>query len=350
MEVMHLNRECRFPDLSNLFTRTDVTERVHALVPDVPAWLAGEQQALAGALPDVAIGAHCRKPRDCAYLDRCWDAVPPDHISTIHGLTSRQKEILAERGWTRIPDLPAGVDLPVIAARQVRAVRRGGRIVEPTLGDALAGLEGPLAFLDFETINPAIPVWPGCRPYDQIPVQFSCHVEQPDGSLAHIACLVDGAGDTRAEIAHKLVAACAGARHIVAYYMSFERCGVQHLAAAVPELAPELADLERRIVDLWPVVRNHVYDPAFGGSFSIKDVLPALVPGLGYDDLAVRDGSTASVLLGELVLDREMTDIRRAQLRRDLLRYCERDTMAMVELLKALRELAGPQDPQLSLL
>jgi predicted RecB family nuclease len=350
-ELMHLNRECRFPDLSNLFVREDVTGLVEGMLPDVPVKVASLLAAVDGPCPDVAIGPHCEQPRTCPFYHRCWAEVPADHVSTLHNLSARRLAEFLERGWTTIGDLPDEAELPGTAARQVRAMRCGARIVEPGLADALAALHGPLGFLDFETINPAIPVWPGCRPYDQIPVQFSCHVEEPDGTLRHFAHVVDGPGDPRAELAHRLVTACEGARTLLTYNVSFERAGVRRLAEAVPALADELADIESRLMDLLPAVRNHVYDPKFGGSFSLKDVLPALVSGPGYDDLDIRDGATASLMLARLILDGEaVSDIERARLRRQLLAYCERDTLAMVELLRELRRLAGPHDPQLHLL
>lgn len=349
-EVMHLNRECRFPDLSNLFSRRDVTAVIEEYQPHVAAWIAAARVALEGGLPEVAVGDHCDSPYTCPFHARCWGASDPHHISTVHGLSARKRLAFLERGWTTIGDLPDDVELPVTATRQVRSVRRDAPIIEPTLADALTALAGPLTFLDFETINPPIPVWPGCRPYDAIPVQFSCHIEQPDGSLRHVEHLVEGAGDPRPEMAHRLVAACLGRGPIVTWNVSFERMGVRRLAEAAPELAGELDAIAARLVDLLPVVRNHVYYPAFGGGFSLKSVLPVLVPDLGYGDLAVREGGMASVYLAKLLLDGEpASDIERALMRKNLLAYCERDTMATVRLVDALRDLSGPQEPQLSL-
>jgi hypothetical protein len=100
--------------------------------------------------------------------------------------------------------------------------------------------------------------------------------------------------------------------------------------------------MELRLLDLLPAVRNHVYHPKFGGRFSLKAVLPALVPDLTYDDLEVRDGAQATVELWRLVFERDALTTRHAERRRRaLLRYCERDTWAMVRLLERLREIAA---------
>jgi hypothetical protein len=102
-----------------------------------------------------------------------------------------------------------------------------------------------------------------------------------------------------------------------------------------------LKALTGRLRDLLPIVRDHVYHPDFGGSFSIKEVLPALVPGLGYDDLEIQDGSSASTALEALLLDAgALSRDERQALRKNLLRYCERDTLAMVRLHERLQVLS----------
>ena len=340
LEVMHLNRDCVHPDLSNLFTRVDVTGAVEPLLPGIERAAAAQLGMLAGALPAVPIGPHCHAPYECPFLARCWPERPPHHVSTLYGLRARALELDAQ-GFETIHDLPEEVELPAIAARQRRAVLAGRMVVEPGLGAALAALAPPLAFLDFETVSRAIPVWPGCHPYDAVPVQWSCHALAPDGALRSAQWLAEGAGDPRPALAGRLLAACAGAATVVAYNASFERLCLERLAAAVPERAGALLALAARLVDLLPIVRNHVYHPDFGGSFSLKQVLPALVAGLGYDDLAVRDGGTATLLLVRLLFaEDEMTADERQQLRADLLAYGTRDTLGLVRIVERLRDLS----------
>ena len=122
-------------------------------------------------------------------------------------------------------------------------------------------------------------MWDGCHPYEAVPVQFSCHRPAPDGTIAHHEWLADGSGDPRPVLARALVAACRGARTVVAYNAGFERGCIERLADAVPELADDLLAIAARLADPLPVVRAHVYHPDFHGSFSLKSVLPALVQG-----------------------------------------------------------------------
>jgi hypothetical protein len=339
-EVMHLNRECRYPDLSNLFVREDVTAQLEDELRAAPARIDGLQVVLAGPLPETETGRHCTKPYPCPFLARCWPELPEHHVSTLYGIQARKVAALLADGYETLLDLPDDFEVSGAAKRQLQSIRMGEPVIEPGLAEALQSLTPPIAFLDFETIGPPVPVWPGCRPYQAVPVQFSCHVLDSD-QLTHHAWLAEGAGDPREAIARAMITACAGAKTVLAYNATFERQCIRALIDALPHLAAELTALSGLIEDLLAVVRNHVYHPDFQGSFSIKNVLPALVPGLGYDDLEIQDGGTASAKLEVLLLGGDaFTPEERLNLREQLLRYCEFDTMAMVRLYERLYELA----------
>lgn len=342
IEIMHLNRACTFPDLGDLFMRTDVTNEVAALLPEVPGQVRAQLAMLEGPLPEVAIGPHCSTPYECPFRSRCWAGVPDDHVSTLYRIGKKAWELEAQ-GCRTIANLPASLGLNATAERQRRAVLSGKMIVEPSLRAALEPFEPPLAFLDFETINPAVPVWEGCHPYDNVPVQFSCHRQESGGGHGHVEWLAEGPGDPRPAIAGALVAACAGAKTIVAYNASFEKARLRELGEALgPKTARAMEDISRRIKDLLPAVRDHVYHPDFGGSFSLKVVLPALVTGLGYDGMEIAEGDAATRALERLLLRGETVPAaEKARLREALLRYCELDTWATVKLLERLHELAG---------
>ena len=342
-DVMVLNRECTFPDLGNLFKRTDVTNLVEDLLPDIPGLVRAQMAMLAGPLPTVAVGPHCEAPYECPFMSRCWPERPAHHVGTLYFMKSFAAGFEAQ-GWRTLFDLPEGKATNPQANRQCRSVRAGRMLVEGDLAGALGRFEGPLAFLDFETVGPAIPVWNGCRPYDQVPVQFSCHAETAGGAMAHHAWVAEGPGDPRPEIARRLIEACRGARTVVAYNAPFEKSCLKRMAEALPDLAPALYDIIARLADPLPVVREHVYHPDFGGSFSLKAVLPALVPELSYAGLTIADGGAAALALTRLVMAGDgIAEPERAATREALMRYCKVDTLAMVKVLERLRELAnGP--------
>jgi hypothetical protein len=147
--------------------------------------------------------------------------------------------------------------------------------------------------------------------------------------------------DPREELALALIDACSGADHVVAWYSAFERGRIAELIESLPHLSAELSDISDRMLDPYRVVKDYVYHPEFHGSFSIKHVLPALVPELDYGALAISEGATASAELSRLLLQPDtLTASETERVRFDLLDYCELDTWAMVELLEKLRELA----------
>jgi len=338
-EVMHLNRACTYPDLSNLFIRSDVTEPTKAIQESVPRWIAGQLAKLQGPLPEVPIGLHCTTPYECPFMTRCWPTLPPHHVSTLYAMKRRALE-LDEQGYRTIHDLPEDVPLGPIADRQRRAVREGRIIVEPTLIQALDVFVPPIAFLDFETVSLAIPVWDGCHPYDTVPVQFSCHVQEADGRITHHEWLAEGHEDPRPMLAASLVHACEGAQTVVAYNAGFERRCIEQMAEALPALAAPLRSIAARLLDLLPIMRNHVYHPDFGGSFSLKAVLPALVPELRYDNLPIPDAGTATLELERLLFHGDSLEVdARERLRKDLLRYCHQDTLGLAKILERLRHL-----------
>jgi predicted RecB family nuclease len=338
-EVMHLNRACAYPNLSNLFLRSDVTCAAGALADRVRGWITAQAAMLQGPVPQVSIGPHCTSPYECPFMARCWPTLPPHHVSTLYAMRRRELE-LDEQGYRTIHDLPEDVPLRKIADRQRRAVQEGRIVVEPTLAQALDVFVPPIAYLDFETVGLAIPVWEGCHPYDAVPIQFSCHVQDVDGRVTHHEWLAEGPEDPRPMLAARVIEACEGAQTVVAYNAGFERRRIEQMAEALPVLAAPLRSIVARLVDLLPVIRNHVYHPDFGGSFSLKSVLPALVPELRYDDLPIRGGAMASLELERMLFqEAELTSDAKARLRADLFRYCHQDTLGLVRLLDRLRVL-----------
>lgn len=344
VEVMHLNRDCRHPDLSNLFTRSEVTEEVADYLPSVGPEVKAQLVMLRRSRPPaVEPGAHCTAPHECPFMGRCWPAAPEHAIATLCHLSAARREALSEAGYETIFDLPDDVDLNPTAERQRRAVQNSEIVVEEGLREVLDALEAPIAHLDFETISPAIPAWEGCRPYDAVPVQFSVHVEprRSGGPLRHFEWLAEGAGDPRAPLAHALVEALRGARTIIVYHAPFEIGRLRELQEAVPELAEDLEDIIARVVDLLPIVRAYVYHPDFEGRFSLKKVAPALVAGLRYDEMEIGEGGEASRALEALLLRPEtMKKAERGRVRKALLAYCKQDTLATMGVLRELRELA----------
>lgn len=350
IEVMHLNKEFRHPDQGALFQRSDVTEAVEALVPDVPRRIAEQLETLKGPLPDRPVGAHCWfRGGDCAFLARCWPQ-DPDHIRHLWNVGPKRTLEWMQKGVHRMADIPAGQKLNDRQQRQLRAQREGRLIVERSLADALAPALAAdrLGFLDFETVGRAIPAWDGLGPWRAAAAQFSYHEARLDGAYAHAQFLAEGPldpndppDDPREPLARAMLEATRESDKVVVY-SSFESTRIKELAERLPHLAPDLLALREKLWDLKPAVENHVYHPDFRGSFSLKDILHPLVEDLSYDDLVIVDGRVASVEIARLLFVSGRIPIpQREKTRHDLLEYCKRDTFATVRLVERLAELAA---------
>jgi hypothetical protein len=246
------------------------------------------------------------------------------------------REQFAAMGIIEIPKIPRDFDgLSTLQARVVEAVRTATRFHDPAISRKLRKIKFPVHFLDFETFSPALPLYPGTRPYQVIPFQWSDHILNSDGAVTHCEFLHSDRTDPRRPFAGELLDAIGGKGSIVVYG-AFEATRLRELGEHLKDLAPALARVQKRIVDLLPLIRAHVYDPEFHGSFSLKSVLPALVPRLGYDDLEITDGGLASLAYTEMQTS-ETNNERRTELRDALLAYCKRDTLALVELFRFLR-------------
>jgi hypothetical protein len=349
VELMHLNREHRHPNQGPLFLRVDISAEVAAFRSDIAGELSAQMSMLAGVLPDVEPGAHCTSPYECPFLDRCVAPAPEHRIDELNGIRAKKLDELREAGIETVDQIPSDFPLEPLWARHRAAVLRKQLIVEPGLREVLAGFRYPIAMLDFETVGAALPVWNGCSPFGAVPVQFSVHTLHEDGEVSHSAYLADGPGDPRPGVAEALVRALKGAETILAWHASVERRCLKQLAKACPEHAPALRDALDKTDDLLVVFKDHIYHPDFHGSFSIKNVVPALLPDMAYDDLDVSDGQLASSMLETLLCrPEELTNQQAAPLRTQLTAYCTHDTAVMVELFKLLGTRSTPTSPLIS--
>jgi hypothetical protein len=337
--LCHLNTDYVYEGgayrLGRLFRVVDISGECSALQPEIPSLLAEMRLALAGPdPPDVRTGRHCTRPYTCQFYGHCHVNEPEYHVSQLPRAREDLLESLAAAGIEDIRHIPAAFPGMNPLQRRVRdSVMTNRLYLDSTLQRELQQLHHPIHFLDFETFNPALPLYRGTRPYQVIPFQWSLHTLDEDGILHHREFLHDGNDDPRPTFAESLLTALGDTGPIIVY-SGFEAARIGELADALPALSAGLEGLlDGRLVDLLLLVRAHCYHPEFHGSFSIKSVLPALVPAPGYDDLAINDGTLASMAYAE-ILRPETSLERRAEIRKDLLAYCERDTLAEVELFR----------------
>jgi predicted RecB family nuclease len=291
--------------------------------------------------PAIEPSRHCSSPYQCEFWEHCTRNKPGDWVFHLPRLHADGFARMRSAGIDRISEIPFGFPLTP-TQRLVSVVHRRGRPhVSSDLPDALDGAGPPAFYLDVETINPGVPLYAGTRPYQVIPFQWSLHHVGTDGKVSHQKFLADGSEDPRSDFVTSLLGAVGEAPDPILVYSPYEKRILGELSTLLPERAKELDALRQRLIDLLPIVRANVYHSAFLGSFSLKRVAPALVPGFGYEELeGVSDGGAASAAFLQIASAR--IDSAGAQrIREQLLAYCARDTQALVELHGALRTLSN---------
>lgn len=318
-------------DLQQLFAIDDVSSLVADRQNKVEEKLATMKSMLtSSSIPLVEPDDHCHAPYECRFWNHCTKEKPARWIFHLPGSKKLASNLVAQ-GIVTIDEIPRNTHLSVVQRR----VKDNLEWVSTNLAAELGTVSFPVHHLDFETFNPAIPRYPGTRPYQAIPIQWSNHIEESDGTIVHHEFLHGEMSDPRRSLAEALVASL-GDEGSICVYSPYEKSVIEQLAEALPDLRAALRRLIKRIWDLHPIVKEHYYHPEFNGSFSLKEVLPAVVPSLRYDDLVIREGGQAAAEYYRMVFV-ETDWVERASIREALLRYCERDTLAMVELRRALK-------------
>lgn len=341
--LAHVDRGYIYPggeiDPRRFFRIRNLTRRVQRLQPKLTFQLRSEFTVLAMQQPpDIAPGRHCTDPITCEFYDQCNPHRPHDHIGYLPRIHASAMEELEEMGVECIRDIPDDFELTEIQRRAATCVQTGEPWFDTEgLESKLDALKYPLSFMDFETVNPAIPRFPGLRPYDHLPFQWSVHVQrEPCAEPEHFAFLASDTNDPRREFISSLLTILGETGSIVVY-SSFESQRLLELGGWLPEFADRISVLQGCLFDLLPVVREHTYHPAYAGSYSIKSVLPALVPEMTYDGMEVANGQAAGVAWESLVRG-SLDASERDRLRKALLDYCGQDTLALVRLLNRLRQ------------
>jgi hypothetical protein len=294
-------------------------------------------------VPDIEPGPHCTSPYECPFYDHC-NRDPG--VGSVEDLPYGKRVVaqLLAAGIRRLADIPHGkFRLSEAQQAMARSARSGKPDVDAqALRVFLKGLEYPLCYLDFETAASAIPLFDGTRPWQSLPFQVSLHVQaRPGGPVKHHSFLAQGKEDPRPELCAAMLAGLGAKGTILAWNVGFERRIVREMGDALPAYRAKLARLDGRFIDLMePFKKGWYADYRFRGSASLKSVVPVMVPQLAYDDLEIQGGDTASVR-AERWFSGDMDEKEWRVQREHLLKYCERDTAVMVEIVEKLNKAAG---------
>jgi len=328
-------------ELQKLFNTESVKIKVSELQDFIKAELKRLKQVLKGKdIPDTDIGPHCSDPYQCSFWGYCWKDIPEYSVFNIAGLRGDKKFELYELGHIKLEDVPEDYPLSQTQRLQIEShIGKKSVIDKDNIEKFLSSISYPVYYMDFETFMPAIPMFDGTRPYQQIPFQYSLHYQKtPKGKVEHEEFLAEAEGDPREPFLNKLIKDTKEPGIILVYNKVFEITRMKELAKDFPKYAKETEERIERIVDLMlPFQKKYYYKPEMLGSYSIKSVLPALVPELSYEGMEIADGGTASAAFESLYYEEDVFKIK--EIRENLLKYCGMDTLAMVKILNVLQNL-----------
>jgi len=332
-------------DISELFSVVDVTQDVQYLQDNIPHVLEEFENCLSDKTnePNIDIGKHCKNPYECDAKDYCWReqrGIPEYSVFNIFNLGSKKQVELYEQGIVDIKDIPDDFNMTDKQSQAVSNYKSGvTHIDKDAIEDFISTLTYPIYHLDFETFQQAIPEFKGISPFMQIPFQYSLHIEHKDGKLEHREFLAVDGIDPRELLAKKLCEDIPRDVTVLAYNMGFEKGVIRKLALEYESLSSHLLSIHDNIKDLMtPFQQKYYVTPSMNGSYSIKYVLPALVPEMAqaYKELdGVQNGGQAmSAFANMSKLDAD----EKQKMRNSLLEYCKLDTLAMVRVLGKLKK------------
>ena len=345
ISIVHVNNQYKKDgelDIHQLFTIESVYDEVLEFLPRIPNEVRRLKNVIESPdIPNVDIGPHCSDPYDCDFKGTCWKHIPNYSVFNISRLNKDKKFNLYNQGVITLDQIDLDrTDLNPNQVLQVKSEIDGTSFIDKDkIRNFINGLSYPLYFLDFETIGPAVPKYNGSRPYQQLVFQYSLHVQETSSSeIIHKEYLANPIEDPRIGFIEQLINDCGTSGDILVYNIGFERGKLNDLIEVFSEYSTELRGIVNRLKDLMiPFQQKWYYTPEMKGSYSIKDVLPALVPGLSYNDLEINEGGSASnVFISMINGDFKGNE---SQTRKSLLEYCKRDTYAMVKIVEKLNEI-----------
>lgn len=342
--ILHLNPDYTRSggiDLSRLFVRTNVTNIVSDLIHEVQILRYDALEILAEN--DYTSVQSCIRPKLCPCIGLCHQNLPDYSIYDINNLTANEKKIreLEKLGVISIDNVPPNFPLSDKQRFQVQVAQSNQASIDSDLiGKSFEKLQYPIYFIDYESFNPAIPMYDGYKPYDQIPFQWSLHVkETPTSELKHYEFIETQQIDPIVNFLSAMKSVVGTNGSVIVWNKAFEGTQNKRMGEIHPEFKEFCESMNSRLYDLMEIFRDGLYaDRKFKGSYSIKKVLPVLVPSLSYKGMNIAEGATAMASWNEMVYG-NANSTQKEQIRADLLKYCELDTLAMVRIFEKLEEL-----------
>lgn len=322
-------------EVEKLFTINDITKDVMGMQGKIIKQIDIQRDILKNGIPNIDIGKYCSVPYECEFRWHCWKHIPEESVFNLRGMGIKHFDFYRQ-GIIHLRDIPKNV-LPASAKLQLEcALERKNYMDRVALKEFLKSLWYPLYFLDFETVRSPIPLFNGTRPYQQIPFQYSLHhIEKEGGNIGHYEFLASPNTDHRKPLVEKLLKEIPREACVVVYNMAFEKGVLNSLKKWFPEYEDKINHIIGNLIDLMTPFKNQTYYSwQMQGSYSMKSVLPSIVPELSYDGLKISDGDMAMIAYKKMCESKDQTEIE--NLREALLEYCRLDTLGMVKIVERI--------------
>ena len=294
--------------------------------------------------PNKLIGSHCKSPYVCEFKSYCWKDNVTGSIHRLGRISDKKRHALMDQGIQMIKDIPDSFSLST--NQQVERCSTKNDDVYIQSKDIQAHLENlsyPLYYLDYESVAYAIPKYNGSWPHKHLTTQYSLHIQKtPHSNLEHHEFLHNEDSDPSKALVQSLITDIKPDRgSVIVYHKPYEQGRTTELANSVPEFRDRLEDIIHRMWDLeTPFAKRWYWDPKFDGSSSIKNILPVFAPEFSYQDLEIHKGDLAQLKYAEMI-SLSKSSPEREKIRQNLLKYCQRDTFAMVLILNQLVKIIG---------
>ena len=330
-------------NLSEFFNSEDVTDIVQEKQKEIESKIKEINEYMKQeAEPKQEIGMQCFKPYQCQFWKYCTKHLPEHNVFQIKKMHKDKALKFYYEGKINFKDLlEEEMNWKFKQQVEFEEFNYEPHIDKQKIREFMKNLYYPIYFLDFETMQTAIPEFDNSKPYQQIPFQYSLHyIEKENGELFHKEFLAESGTDPRRKLAEQLVKDIPKDVCVTAYNMMFEKGRIKELAEIFPDLSEHLMNIHEHIQDLMiPFSERMYYCKDMQGSYSIKYVLPALFPNdpeLNYHNLPlIHNGGEAMNIFPKI---KDMSKEEQEKARYGLLKYCELDTYAMVKVWEKLKE------------
>jgi hypothetical protein len=342
--ILHINNAYVYDgnrlDLNQLFYFSDLTGETVNRQEEIISQIKKLQNILSWETPpNILPSKHCMTPYTCEFWEYCTSDMPEYWVMDLIGMTQDKFEQLVELGVEDISEIPDEFPLSVFQKRIKKCITDGQEFIAPELEDELMDVQYPVHFLDFETFASVIPRYPDTRPYQTIPFQWSDHILYEDGRVEHMEYLCVEDKDPCEEFTETLLGTL-GTGGTIFVYSNYEERMVNQLGDRFFDIRDQLLNLLNRFKDLHALIRKNYYHPEFYGSFSLKQVLPVLVPSMNHGNLNIQEGSLASLEYLRMV-DPATPPDEKTKIKHDLRTYCGYDTLGMVNIRNELLKRSG---------